>query len=222
MTQLAADNAIHFNTEFKFAPGWYSATLLQQEKTGYRVRMSGSAQVGKAVRALSCLMEPAVGDKVGIFIDEEGGAFVVSVLERSSAQQPPDSVDACLHFPGRLSISADDGLSLQTKKLLNIEADHLLGKVSEVRWFSKVIRLSGKELSITTQVARLICKVRELLTAQSSFSAEHSCRHISESELVRAKVYDVKSQSMASIESPCTLLKGENLIKVDSSQVHIG
>ena len=200
---------------------WLSGVIIEQETPVFSVRVDSEARVYRAEKALSCLLEPRPGDLVVLFVNEQGTAYVMSILERD-ASKDSGVLEGEVHFPGAFSLDADQGLSLHTKNLLKVEADHLQGVIRQIDWFSKLINLTNRELSITTGLARRTCKVRELFSGSITVSADQSVRNIRKTEMVRSEVYDLKTRALTTMESPCLLMKGKELVKMDSSQVHIG
>jgi len=219
MSQLAIHNSKMSSHEQQ--ANWLAGRIVNLDEGTLYVNVQSERRVYTANKAFSCLMEPLVGDLVGMFRDENKDLYVTSILQRQTSQ-PESGSKATLQFAGHLSIKATQGLSLHTQESLEIEAGRLHGVVSRVNWFSKIVQLTSRDVLVTSSLARMTCRIRELLTGRSHVSADHSYRHIQKTETVRTEVYDLEARSLASVQAPCTLIKGKNLVKVDSSQVHIG
>ena len=201
------------------APLWLTGTIESIQDDGmFSVLIEEGQRRLMAQKAFSCLMQPVFGDKVCLFQDEQNMVYIMSVLSRMQE----DESQARLEFAGKLSLVAQEDLLLKTDNKLFVEADHLQGAVRRINWISKLVNLTNKEMFIVSGLARLSCKVRELLTESLHVKTDNSVRITTQTEWVRVNVHDLKAKSVNSMEAPCTLIKGDRLVKVDSSQVHIG
>ncbi len=98
--------------------------------------------------AFSCLVRPAVGDKVLISVDEQGG-YILSVLERTIAQPARMSVegDLCLSLPaGALSIEARDGVSLDAGRALQVRADQANAHLQSAHLGAIRLQVAGEQM----------------------------------------------------------------------------
>ena len=68
-----------------------------------------------AKRAASCLLEPAVGDRVLLAVEDGGAAYVLAVLDREDGAQATISVEGDLvlrSLRGRVSVAAQEGVDI--------------------------------------------------------------------------------------------------------------
>lgn len=200
---------------------WQTGEVIDQDGALLSVSVEGEKHIHPARRAFSCLMEPMPGDLVCLMFSETGVLYVTNILERQLSESG-SRAEATLHFSGQLSLKADAGLALETGDKLKIRAKKLEGAVSEVNWVSRLAQITSKEILMVTGLARLTCKVRELFAGHFQMSADNSYRNITKTDNVRAGVYNLRADSLASIRAPCAIIKANKLAKIDSSQVHIG
>src|SRR6185312_5404200 len=90
-----------------------------------------------ARRAASCLLAPAVGDRVLLAVEERGDAFVLAVLEQRDPASATLSVDGDLTLRsvrGKVSVAARDGVDIVTgaaarimARVVDVEAQEKLG-----------------------------------------------------------------------------------------------
>jgi hypothetical protein len=178
-------------------------------------------EILEARRAFSCLIQPEPGDVVCLVQTETREAYVTDIFERP-ANEAANGSDASLVVPGGLEIDARRGLTFKTGGTMAIQARKLEGRVPEVDWFSRLFRVTCKELFAHVDVSRLTARVTEVLTKRAHVSAERSYRIVSEADHVRAGVIDMRGEQLVNIRAECSVLTGKKLVKVDASQVHIG
>jgi hypothetical protein len=134
----------------------------------------------------------------------------------------PVEAEATLSVPGRMVIEAPAGLAVRAGQGIELQADVLDGRVGEVRWWSRLMQLTGKELLVRTGLARLACSVADLVTQRSQVQAERSYRTIAATEHVRTRVLDVQAEQVVHLRARHTLVTAQQLTKLDGAQVHVG
>ncbi|PLY14627.1 MAG: hypothetical protein C0631_10240 [Sedimenticola sp.] len=201
---------------------WLTGLVVDIKHGVFLVRDENDYHVYEAVQAFSCLVQPEQGDVVCMLSDSSNHCYISTILERNSSDQGDNCPATNIKLPGKLNIEAKDGLSLHTSHAIEMRADVLNADVSEVNWLSKLLRVTGQKLLVTTGVSRLTSKLTELLTERMQMNAERSYRNITEAEHIRAGVFDVKAEQIANIRGRCAVLSGKELVKVAASQVHIG
>lgn len=195
---------------------WITGTVAHRDGDVLYVSVEHEGRAREARRAFGCLVTPEVGDVVCVLCDERGQHHVTTVLHR------PDASEATLGVPGRLAIEAPAGLTVRTGQGIELHAERLDGHVTEARWWSRLVQITGKELLVRTGLARLASEVAELMTQRVQINAERSYRHVTEAEHVRAGVLDMKAEQVVHIRARHTIVTAQQLTKLDGSQVHVG
>jgi len=98
--------------------------------------------------AFGCLVRPAVGDKVLVSLDAEGG-YILSVLERTIAQPARMHVDGDLHLSlpsGALGIEARDGISLDAGAALLVRSEQANVQVQRTNLGIGTLQVSGERI----------------------------------------------------------------------------
>lgn len=195
---------------------WLTGTVAHCDADTCYVSLEREGRACEARRAFGCLVAPAVGDLVAVLCDEHGQHHVIAVLHR------PVEAEATLSMPGRMVIEAPAGLAVRAGQGIELQADVLDGRVGEVRWWSRLMQLTGKELLVRTGLARLACSVADLVTQRSQVQAERSYRTIAATEHVRTRVLDVQAEQVVHLRARHTLVTAQQLTKLDGAQVHVG
>src|SRR5437763_190877 len=76
-------------------------------------------------RAASCLLAPAVGDRVLVAAEERGDAYVLAVLEQRDPRTATIAVDGDLDLTaahGKVTVAAQEGIELVTAVAIQIAA----------------------------------------------------------------------------------------------------
>ncbi|MNN38985.1 hypothetical protein D3C81_1530060 [compost metagenome] len=98
--------------------------------------------------AFGCLVHPAVGDKVLVSLDAQGG-YILSVLERAIAQPAYMHLDGDLHLSlpaGALSIQARDGVSLDAGIAVRVRAEQGSVQMQRASLNVGTLAVSGEHL----------------------------------------------------------------------------
>lgn len=176
-------------------------------------------------RAASCLLAPAVGDRVWVVGEATGRLYVIAVLERAEA-----SAAASLAFPGdvtvtaggRLTLAAQGGLDLASPAAVGVSAGELHvqartghAAVEELSLFARTVFAS---LAKVTRVGQVL----ELFVDRVTQRSKHSVRVIEELDHTRAETIDYRAAKTAHVRAEHALVDGKELVKLDGGQIHLG
>lgn len=172
-----------------------------------------------ARRAASCLLAPAVGDRVLLATEERGDAYVLAVLDQRDPGAAIISVDGDLSIRsvrGKVTVAAQEGIELVTAATARIAAS--------------VVEVAAIEaLAVTASAVKAeMEKVKVFATTLDSFfervtqRAKRSFRTVEEIDQVKARHLDYAASGNAHIRAENTLISAHDLVKLDGEQVHIG
>jgi len=171
----------------------------------------------EARRAVSCMILPEEGDTVLVSVDADGGAWVLSVLERGS--EGPTTMelegDSVLRVRGGgLTVAPDTQLACVTGKaaLHAGEAELAAGEVSfSAHKFSsqvdRVKRVAGMVDDISREFTRRVVNYFR-------FTSEHE-------ELQAESVRQLVDETLA-LQSKNTVIMSEEDVKIDGQLIHMG
>jgi hypothetical protein len=172
-----------------------------------------------AKRAASCLLDPAVGDRVLLAVEEGGDAFVLAVLEQKAPGTATVSVEGDLTLRavgGRVSIAAQEGF-----EVASAAAARILAKAVEVSALESLSLLGGA-------VRAELGKVKVVASAIEGFfdrvrqHTKYSHRTVEELDQVNARHLDYAAEESAHLRGENTLVTADHLVKVNGEQVHVG
>ncbi len=143
-----------------------------------------SGEVGRADLALGYPYTPAVDDAL-LVIADEGGAWVIGVVEGRGKTSLPLHGDVSLHATGSLTLSAEEGVRVRAPELeIGVE------------------KLTMAATSAVQKFATLYQRVREVLTVH----ARESHTIVDETSLSKAKKLAIVAEETASVNGKQILL----------------
>lgn len=176
-----------------------------------------------ARRAASCLLEPAVGDRVWIVVEGER-SYILAVLERSA--DAPATLrldgDAALRVDGRLEVHAQDDLQLRSDREVGIAGDELQVQARVGRVFVSECKAVLRSLLTHATSSTMVAKVIETLADRVSTSSKTSLRNVSEIDQLHAGIIDHHAEQAAQIAADKVIINGGEIAKVQAGQIHLG
>ncbi|MDQ7032714.1 MAG: DUF3540 domain-containing protein [Desulfonauticus sp.] len=179
-----------------------------------------------AERAISCLVEPVMGDRVLISRDISGDAFVLAVLKRMEYKRDHDIV-----LSGNINIISRDGrVSVQSQKEVNISTHgHLRfasrdfdlhaqdGKVA-------INKLSfvGKLFSGQIKTIKMVCASVEHFIGRLTQKLQNCFKFVKEHDEVQSGSSRYLVEDMLTVQSKNALHQAEEVITINGEQVHLG
>lgn len=199
------------------------ATVARRD--GDRFVLDTSTGACSASRAASCLLEPAVGDRVICATTATGRAWVLAVLERDPTTAARLSAEGDLELRvrgGRLSLSSDQGVDVTTSA--DVQVTSRAVGVNAVDGHVVVQRLTylGRFLQTEVEKVKSLAGTFDAVLGRFSQRVKRSYRKVEEYDCVKAKQIDYVAETTLSLHGETALVTAAELVKVDGSQVHVG
>lgn len=172
-----------------------------------------------ARRAASCLLVPAVGDRVLLAVEDGGDAFVLAVLEQRDPAAATVAVEGDLtlrSLRGKVTVAAQEGIDLVTAAALQVAA-----ATAEVT-VSDALTLLGGAVRAEVGKIKLVASTFDSFLERFSQTAKRSYRVIEEIDHVKAAHLDYEASANAHIRAKNALVTAQDLVKLDGAQIHIG
>jgi Protein of unknown function (DUF3540) len=177
----------------------------------------------EARRAVSCLVEPAAGDRVLVALSDE--SFVLAVLVRGERRGVTLSVDGDVTLRargGKLGVVADGAVTLASGARVEINAPELEVRAMKTSFFSASLSYVGRALDAEVGRLKLVAETVDRTIDRVSERLKRSFRTIEQIERVRAKELDVDVEGNVNVHADNTIMNAEKLVKVDGEQIHLG
>ena len=188
----------------------------------FRVR-TGSGE-HDATRAVSCLVEPEVGDRVLLAI-HDAGCHVLAVLDREGSQPTrivaPGDVEISAPS-GRFTVAAQDGVRLVSPGEVAVASGKV--RVASTEGSLAVGTLTYLGDQVVAQVDRVttVAKQVESVAERWVQRVKRAYRFVAESEQVQAKYLGYSATAAMTVKAKTTVVSSGDLTKIDGAQIHLG
>lgn len=179
----------------------------------------------RALRAVSCLVEPGAGDRVVVALSDE--SFVLAVLARGEGRGSGLTLsvegDVTLRATGgTLALVANEAVTLTSGAKVEISAPALEVRAMKTSFFSASLSYIGRALDAEIDKITVAAQTVDRTIDRVSERIKRSFRTIEQIERIRAKELDVDVEGNVSVHADNTLMSAEKLVKIDGEQIHLG
>ncbi len=196
---------------------------LADPEGGWRVELHG--QLLKARRAASCLIEPCPGDRVWL-VGEAGEHFVSAVLERAEPSRATElSVAGDLavrSVGGKLILTGDEGVDLSSPDHVGVTSPAVRVQASEGQFVVGELRAIARQVHAALTRVTHVGEIFELLVDKVTQRSRYSHRVIDEIDQTQAGNIDYHARELMHLHAHDALINGEQLVKVEGDQIHLG
>ncbi len=198
------------------------ATVLAVEKRSvtYESRRQGRRVADVAP---SCLLEPEVGDRI-LVVEDSREAYVLEIVRRASDKPARVSVEGDLDLAvgGRLRMVAKDGLDFVSKRAVRVLGRSFDVRAEEGEVAIERLSILGRELFASSRAARFVTDACESFVERLHQHVKYSYRTVEETEQLRAKRIDYRTQEEISMRAKHAFVHAADLVKVTGAQIHMG
>jgi hypothetical protein len=175
-------------------------------------------------QALSCLIEPQVGDQVIISGPDHDRVYLIAVVSRSS------DAPVSLKIQGDLAISSTTGsVSLHSATGTRIASDTTLALSSahyeQTNDTAKLtigqMSYASETLEATVGTTTFFSSIVSLMADRINSVARLCFRHIKEVDHVRAQTIDYEAEKLTRVHGGYTTLTAQDVMKINGDQIHM-
>jgi len=153
-----------------------------------------------ARRAVSCLIEPAAGDKV-LTAEAGGQVYVLAVLERPDEALP---------------------LHIDTKRDLRISANRISLKTGVFDLVTDAANLVGNAFNSLFRTSKRVTGTDETIAQSSTVSAQQRVSVIAGSDVHKAGVFQQSVESAASQSAHVAVVTAKTDIRLNAERINVG
>jgi len=184
------------------------------------------ADLVRATRSKSCLVEPANGDTVLVARSEHHGSYLLAVLA-SPDEKPACAIDVdgdltVRSKSGKVAIVAGETVSVVAGRNVAVTAPELSANTMKATLFADSLSYVGRTIDANVERVRHFGKRLESVIDVVTSRVKHSHRTIEEVERIKAKELHVRAEATLNIHGKNTLMTAEKLVKFDGEQIHLG
>lgn len=198
-------------------------TIMECLPDGIRVSTDDGDLFAK--RALSCLIEPVIGDRVLVAGDLHDEIFIIAVLERPDASPITIAVDGDLTLGvphGRLSMAAGKGIDLMTAADMTMTGSEITVRAPRGQVLLDHLTYIGSKVFAQAQAFKLVGELFDAVFERISHKVKRSYKIVEEIDHVRSGQIDYRAENNMSLRGKNALVTADELIKMDGDQIHLG
>ena len=191
---------------------------------GRSLRVRAGSEELEARRAVSCVIEPLLGDRVLLSI-HEADCHVLAILDRESEEPTRIVADGDLEIraaAGTVTIASEEGVRVVSPGETTIASGSVHIAASEASLAVGTLTYVGEQ--VAAQIDRVKTVSRELESVADRWVQRlgRAYRFITESEQVRANYLEYSATAAVNVKAKATIVTGGELAKIDGSQIHLG
>jgi hypothetical protein len=179
----------------------------------------------RARKAVSCLLEPVVGDRVWM-VREGHECFITAVLERRDEVAPNRlslDGDVELHAAGgSLRLHGEAGVALDSPTSVSVATDALRVGARTGEFAFAELRAVAREVVATLARVTHVGQLFELFVDKVTQRSHHSVRAIEQLDHTTAGTVSIDAQDTMRLAAKDAVITGERLVKMDGEQIHLG
>ncbi|MCK6589641.1 MAG: DUF3540 domain-containing protein [Polyangiaceae bacterium] len=179
----------------------------------------------EAKRAMSCMLDPAAGDRVLVALIGDGSAFVLAVLEREGDAPGTMSLDRDLtvELPaGRLSVVTGEGVAMASAGGVSVVAPSVDVKAVDGRIGVERLAIVGKHLLAELANVKVAAQVIDSIADRVRQNVKRAYKIVSELDQIKAQRVDWTAEKMMHLHGENTVMSADELVKVDGEHIHMG
>lgn len=196
-------------------PGeWCVGIVHASGDTGLRIS-SGGFQA-RALRAVSCLLQPADGDSVACLRVAPDEVWIVAVLQRE------EGIANILSCSGNTSLQVHQGGLQIEARAVALSTEHLDITSKEARMATESATIAGKQLKIIGTVIKVAGSVMSTVMDRVNHFSKHYLRTTEGIDRVSATHIEYEAQQLMRLDAEHMLVSGAQLVKARGAQIHFG
>jgi hypothetical protein len=192
-------------------------------RMGKKARVGTKSGEADAHIAASCLLSPAVGDRVLVARAGEE-AYVLSVLTQrgDEARLVFDRDVSFSVLQGKLRILAQEGVDVVSPNALKVEVGKMETSTKEASMAFTSLEIVGQSLLSKTKKVRVLAETLDTVAGRIYERAVNFLRRTDELDRVEAKHIERRAEHLVHIHGENAITTAEHLVKIDAGQVHVG
>ncbi|WP_230417634.1 DUF3540 domain-containing protein [Paraburkholderia polaris] len=167
-------------------------------------------------RAFSCLITPAIRDRVAVCGNGPRHGYVAAILERAAGSE------TCIRVEGDLRLDASGDVRVSAAREIALEGERLAITTHDAELTATKSTLVCDELEGRIGLVRLLGKTIEAVVEHIVQISKTSFRSIDTVDHLRAAHIDYAASESVRLHGKNTLLSAEHLSKLDAEQIHLG
>lgn len=170
----------------------------------------------KSKTAVSCLLQPDVGDKVLLEFDDENQAYVLAILDRETVSE------SSLLLPNNTRVKAKESLILESEESISLASKAYSQSSESLAVKFDQAAISGKKLHSNIELLHSVSRIMSQVASQAVQKFKSYVRKTEESDQVQAAHMARQVSGLYNMQSKHTILVSEKDTKIDGEHIHMG
>ena len=200
-----------------------TALVIAEQPTGCLVSTDDAQFIAR--RAVSCLVRPAVGDTVLLFVDAGGQAYILAILERTDTRTTRLSVDNDLVIE-----STGDSITLAARESINLATagkTSIHGRDIAITGHHGLFQLNRVDLvsdaaTVHTKSGRLFADTVETVARTLTQRLQNCFRFVETMDQLKAGNLVQSVRKLMSLKTRQAVILAEQDVKIDGERIHMG
>lgn len=200
-----------------------SGYVVRVEGRGVVIRYEGGER--RAAQAVSCMIDPVLGDRVLFVALADGSAFVLAVLEREEEGAATVSMDRDLTFRvpnGRFDVVTKEGVGLVSTGSVSIITPELDVKAVDGRFSIERLTTLSRHVLAEVVNAKIVAGAIDSVVDRVSARIKRAYRTVEELDQLRAGRIDHSAEKSMHLSAEDALVTATELVKFDGEHIHLG
>lgn len=196
-------------------PGEWCVGIVQSSgENGLAITSGGTHS--RALRAVSCLLEPEHGDSVACLRVAPDEVWIIAVLHRE------DGVPSVLSCTGNTRLLVREGHLKIEAATLDLQSEHLRMVSKHTDLTTETGQLVGRQLRIVGTAIKIVGSVMSSVMDRVNHFSKHYLRTTEGIDRVSATHIECEAQQLMRLDAEHTLISGTQLVKARGAQIHFG
>ncbi|AKT42452.1 DUF3540 domain-containing protein [Chondromyces crocatus] len=202
------------------------------QRSGYVVRVEGPTCTirwenieYRARRAVSCLVDPELGDRVLFTVIEDGSAWVLAILEREEDTPAAVSLDRDLTIRvpnGRFDVVTSEGVGMTTTGDVSVVSRGVEVTAAVGRLGLDRLTMAARELLAEVSTAKVLAGSIDSVLDRVSQKVKRAYRVVEEMDHLRTKRADWSAEKSLHLHAENAIVSATGVVKVDGEHIHLG
>ncbi len=179
----------------------------------------------QAERALGCVVEPMLEDLVLVSCGQNGQAFILSVLQRTSPARTELSFaeDVLIRSQtGTISLAARQDLNLTAQRTMGMLSPKIHAAADQGELQIREASFFGSILQSQFKVIKTIADSLESFCQRVTSLSKHSYRQVEESDQLRCGNLDYQAESLMHLQGEFARVEAEEDVHIGGERINIG
>ncbi|MGA1846954.1 DUF3540 domain-containing protein [Deferribacter abyssi] len=212
--------------EFQTSSTWleYGKVVLKGDNNRFLITTSNGEFF--AEKAVSCIIEPEIGDNVLISINDDGNTFILSILQRESDKKKNDIILSgdinIISKEGNVNIKAQTGIEISTYENLTFTSNSVEMNAQSSKIIVNRLSFVGKIFYGQIKTIKMVCASAEQIIGRLTQKLQNCFNFVKEHHEIQAGSSRYLVEETLTVQSKNAVHQAEEVLTINGEEVHLG